>query len=309
MLHLQNAGDGAQRARDLGVDLVSARQPDLDFLRRNLASQDDRDFTFAPARELAFNPIQWTIVAHDEPQPPLRPRRRARQRLDRDDPRAHVLALQRRRKRDQNCGALLQHVAKLVEAFLKNNCLILASHVRQKHDSHLRTGLGPPFRAVEDDCREPARRRPPLDVLDEARPARDPELGQEAGVSVERVPGKKETGRVIFALQGFRCGPGRDFRQDQIVGLRLAEKRVLPGFSVFGMAVCGGENGLDRGENRRAVWRQLVEGAASREIFEDFLVHFARIEPPREIGKARKGLLAARAHDRLGLPLPNSLHG
>ena len=65
---------------------------------------------------------------------------------------------------------------------------------------------------------------------------------------------------------------------------------------------------FDRGKNFGAMGLDFIKGAGRSEAFQHLLVHLARIEPPRHIGKIGKWLCAARAHQSGGLRIADALH-
>ena len=75
-----------------------------------------------------------------------------------DDPRPHVLALDRRLQRHQHVRALLQKVAELGQALLEHDRLVPARRVGELDDADLAAIARPPLVAVEHARAEPRSR-------------------------------------------------------------------------------------------------------------------------------------------------------
>ena len=85
------------------------------------------------------------LVAHKHPETLLDLRGGLGERLDVDDPGAHILAFDRRLQRDQDVSALLKQVAELAQALLEQDRLITPGRVGELHDADLAAVPRPPL--------------------------------------------------------------------------------------------------------------------------------------------------------------------
>ena len=169
-------------------------------------------------------------------------------------------------------------IAVLIEAFLKQDCFILAGLIRELDDPHLRARLGSPFVTVEHRGSKPSGRGALLDRADEHGPGLHPQPRENRGIGVERMARQKEADRVELAPQPLIERPWFGLRQCNGVGTFAAKQHALAGKLLCLTAVRRGEDGFGGGMDARAIGFEVVESAGGGETFERALIDLARIE-------------------------------
>src|SRR5262249_49940092 len=270
-LDRDDAGNRLDGAGDLRRDLEAARELDLD-LGAFVQQEDERDLAVrlllsgTPVGR-AFQPLRHSferrLVAQEYPQALGKLGRRLIERLDHADARAHVVALQLGRQRQQDGGARLEQVAELLQPLREQHRLVLPGRIGEPDDAHLAAGARAPLGARHHRAGDTARARTGAHRARELGPGLYPHALEGGGIVVERVAGETEADRGERALQPLRRQPWFDRRQaERIAGGRTAERELQrAAFGRLELALRRRQDRIDRGKDARAITLERIERA------------------------------------------------
>src|SRR5271165_1855152 len=124
---------------------------------------------------------------------------RVGQSLDVDDARPHVLALDARLQRHQDVRALLQEIAELIEALLKQDRLVSPRRIGELNDADFAAAARAPLVAVENAGPKLRGRSAGAHRAGELRPARGSQALEGRVIGFERMAGEEEPDGVELA--------------------------------------------------------------------------------------------------------------